>query len=116
MQIYLAEIEPFNIPPVDNNSAALFMKYLQGHEAFEFTGIKKPKSLMIYSLKYAYPRHSFTDGYLLSISIDEFTSKAQSGMYPTTEGLLKGNVVGRLHIEYGGTLTEPEITYSSFNS
>ena len=115
MQIYLAEIEPFNIPPVDNNSAALFMKYLQGHEAFEFNGIKKPKAIMIYSLKYAYPRHSFADGYLLSIDIDEFTSRAQSGMYSTTETLLKGNVVGRLHIEYGGTLSEPELKFSPFN-
>ena len=70
--ITLREIEPFNIPPVDNDEAASFMRRLTGNETFEWFGDRRPRAMMIYSLKYAYPSHSFGHGWLLPISVDGF--------------------------------------------
>lgn len=72
MRIILRELEPFNIPPVNNQEAALFTRKLTGNESFEFDGVSRPKAFLIHSLKYNYPRHSFAHGWLMSVNIDTF--------------------------------------------
>ena len=101
--ITLREIEPFNIPPVDNDEAASFMRRLTGNETFEWPGGQRPRAMMIYSLKYAYPRHSFGHGWLLPVSIDEF-ERICSTATGTMSEMLKQHVIVTIAIEYGGDL------------
>ena len=70
MDFYLREIEPTAAPHINMNEVALFLKHLTGNELISADFKAKPKCLMIYHLKYAYPRHSFATGFLFSISID----------------------------------------------
>ncbi len=102
--ICLKEIDPFNIPPVDNQQAAMFTKHLTGTETFEFDATQKPKSVLFYDLKYNYPRHSYAHGWLLSIDIDTLSDICNSGEVSTMEPILKTYIVGAIHIEYGGNL------------
>ena len=59
--------------------------------------------MMIYSLKYAYPSHSFGHGWLLPMSIDEFERTCSSHTGAMSE-ILKQHVIGTIAIEYGGNL------------
>lgn len=110
MIITTREVEPFNIPPVDNHQAGLFTRHLTGKETFSFSGNEKPKSMMIYSLKYNYPRHCFAHAYLLSIDLDQFESICSSGLHPTMEGIMKQYVVGNIELEFGGDIAGVNIT------
>jgi hypothetical protein len=38
MRIVLRDVEPFNVPPVDNQEAAQLMRRLTGGETFEWLG------------------------------------------------------------------------------
>ena len=98
------KIEPFNIPPVDNNDAALFMKHITGDEDFSFTWDEKPKAMMIYELKYSYPKQSYLHGLLLSVSIDLWEHELGSGRHTTIEPYLKQYVIGLITIEIGGDI------------
>ncbi len=109
MLISLNKVEPFNIPPVDNDEAALFMKHLTGNETFEFSGDKRPLCMMIYDLKYSYPNHSYAHGWLLSISLDELIEISNLGAYPTMESIIKKYILGTIGIEFGGNFAEPNI-------
>ncbi len=109
MIMQLREMEPFNIPPVDNHQAGLFTKHLKGNEIFEFNGDKTPKAFLIHSLKYNYPRHSFATGWLLSVNIDTFLDMCNSGRHQTMEPILKSTVIGSIQIEYGGDLPSTSI-------
>ena len=104
MEISLRDLEPFNIPPVDDYQAGLFMKHLTGRETFEFHGKGKPKSLMFYDLKYNYPRHCFAHGYLLSVSIDDFLLLCGASGSETIAPILKKVKLGSLGIEFGGSI------------
>lgn len=109
MIVSMRQIEPFNIPPVENHHAALFTKHLTGSETFSFDGDKVPKSMMIYSLKYNYPRHSFANAYLLSIDIDTFDSICSSGRYASMEPIMKQYMIGTIDIEFGGNCSGIEV-------
>ena len=99
--IHLRDVEPFNIPPADNEAAFKFTSHLTGSESFEFDGMQ-PRSMIIYSVKYNYPRHCLADAWLLSVGVDEFTRICERTSEPTMEQILKDFVVGSIHIEYGG--------------
>lgn len=114
MIVSLRELEPFNIETVDNHQAALFTQHLSGSETFEFDGDQKPKSFMIFSLKFNYPRHSFAHAYLLSTDIDSFLEECNSGRYNTMEPIMKMYVIGRLEIEYGGNLSNTVLRANKF--
>ncbi len=62
--------------------------------------------MIIYSVKYNYPRHCFADAWLLSVGVDEFTRICERTTDPTTEQIFKDLIVGSIHIEYGGPATE----------
>jgi|GEM_PF-6579567 len=98
----VGQIEPFNIPPVDNNDAALFMKHLSGDEDFSFTWDEKPKAMMIYELKYSYPKQSYLHGWLLSVSIDLWEHELNIGRHSTMEPYLKEFVIGTITIKFDG--------------
>jgi hypothetical protein len=104
------ELEPFNIPPVDNTQAALFMRRLTGREAFTFPGAQKPIGMIVYDLKFAHPRHSYAHGFLLSVSADAFQRACETSNELTMEPLFKRYVIGKIHIEYGGTLQSTVVT------
>jgi hypothetical protein len=55
---------------------------------------------MIFDLKYAYPRHSYAHGWLLSVDMDGFRDACErSG----ADAALRRYMIGRMDIEYGGT-------------
>lgn len=114
MIVRLREMEPFNIETVDNHQAALFTQHLTGNEIFEFDGDEKPKSFMIFTLKFNYPRHSFAHAWLLSTDIDTFLDVCNSGRYNTMEPIMKMYVIGRIEIEYGGNLTDTVLSANKF--
>lgn len=115
MIIFLDEVEIFNAPTVDNQEAALFTKHLTGKDSFSFDGEKKPESILIYSLKYAYPRHSFANAYLLSIDINTFADECSSGIYNNTVDVLKEYVVGNIDMEFGGNVSGVELKARKMN-
>lgn len=110
MLITLREMEPFNIPPVNNQEAALFTQHLKGNETFQFDGSQKPKCFMIWDLKYAYPRHSYAHAWLLSTDVDSFLNLCNSGGHSTMEPILKKFIIGRIDIEYGGNVAGTQIS------
>jgi hypothetical protein len=72
--------------------------------AVDFKGDQEPESILIHSLKYAYPKHSSADGILLSIEVDPFLKLCRSGQYTTMESLIKKYGIGSIHIEYAEDL------------
>ena len=98
----LKGIEPFNIPPVDNQDAAYFLRKITGEEEFDFRWDKKPKAMMIYELNYSPSNLSFAKGMLLSVSIDLWEHLLESGEFNSMEDYLKKYVIGSISIEYDG--------------
>jgi hypothetical protein len=109
MLITLGSLEPFNVPPVDNHQAAMFTKNLNGKETFEFDGEIRPKSFMLYEVKYNLPRHSYAHAFLLSVNIDAFLNECNATRHNTMEPIMKKYVMGRISIEYGGDLTHTQL-------
>ena len=101
MFVTLREIEPFNVEPVSNEDAALFMRHLTGNETFEFDGDQEPKSMMINELKFNLPRHSYASGYLLNVNIEMFE---QAGKFLTMEAVYENHIIGKIYIEYGSNI------------
>lgn len=110
MLLKLKEIEPFNIPPVEDTQAAKFMNHLTGSEEFAFEGDTKPSSILLYDLKYNYPGHCIAHGFLLSIDVDTFLTICDSDKYTTMEPILKRYLIGRINIRFGGDLKDVLIT------
>lgn len=108
MIVSLREIEPFNVPPVDNQQAGLFMRHLTGNETFSFSGEKRPKSVMFYSVVYKYPRLCSAHGWLLSVDIDTFEGLCGSGQF-TMEQIMKEVKIGSIGIDLGGDLSSPKL-------
>lgn len=109
MIIKLSEIEPYAIPPVDNQTASLFLRHLKGSETFEFYGATKPKSMFLYDLNYKYPRLTSAHGYLLSINIDTFETYCETNPTLTLAYVFKKYRIGDIHIDLGGDLSYPKI-------
>ncbi len=110
MRMQLKEVEPINVPPVDNDEAAAFMRHLTGNETLDFSGCQQPRLMIIYSLKYAWPHHSFAHGWLLSIDYETLASLSGSDEYGTMEPIMKRFLVGTIGIELGGTLPSPTVS------
>lgn len=115
MIIRLGQLEPFNVPPVDNDEAALFMEHLTGDETFDFDGNQAPRALMIDHLKYAYPRLSSAHGFLLSIDIDTFQSLCNSNQFTTMKPILDATIIGTLGIDFGGDLIAPKLYATEYD-
>lgn len=107
MGLLIDELEAFSMPPADPNQFRLFMEKLlelDPEPAVEFEGDQEPKSILIISLKYAYPKHSFAHGMLLSIEVNPFLELCRSGQYATMEPLIKKYRIGSIYIEYAEDL------------
>lgn len=115
MVVMLQDIEPFNVQTVDNRQADLFTRHLTGKESFALRGNEKPKSMMIYSLKYNYPGHCFAYAYLLSVGIDQFRAICSSDLYATMDGIIKKFVIGRIELVFGGATDGVSITAIPLN-
>jgi len=109
--VTLGSLELFNMPSIDNNEAEKFTKHLFPHYHFDYEGIIRPKSILFYSLKYAYPRHSFGHAYLLSIDIDSFVAECSSNGLSNSSDVFKKYVVGHIEVEYGGDLKSTTFQY-----
>ena len=115
MNIKLKDIEPFNIPPVENYIATKFMRHLSGNETFEFNGDTIPLSVMIFEINYQYPDYSYAYGLMLSIDIDTFYSLCNNLLDENMEPMLKNYGVGKIKIEFGGNLDDVKITANSLS-
>lgn len=104
MLVAMREIEYFSVYTVDDHQAELFTKHLTGAESFLLTTEGKPKSMMIYSLKYNYPCRSFAYAYLLSVDVDMFRAACAAGRDKTTKDIMHEYVVGRVELEFGGDI------------
>ncbi len=78
-----------------------------------FNGTIKPKSMLLHSLKYNLPRHSFAHGYLLSINVDKFMEIGESGVHKSMGDLLQIYVIGSIEIEYGGNISDTVVRAKS---
>lgn len=115
MEIILKNVEPFNIPPVNDHDTELFLKHLTGNEIFEFEGEAIPKGFLIYDLKYNYPRHCYAHGWLINADINSFIELCNSGIFDSLGPILRTIVVGTLGIEIGGNINGYKI-YSSISN
>ena len=109
MKIILGQVEPLSAPHIDKHQAALFTGHLKPSDTFDFNGNQKPKSMLLHTLKFNLPRHSFAHGYLLSIDVDEFIQTCESGVYKSMGEVLQIYVIGSIEIEYGDAMPNIEI-------
>lgn len=109
MIISLWEIEPFNIPPVNNEEAGSLMKQLSGNETFEFAGRQKPLSMCIFDLQHHCPNHCHAYGLLLSIDVDTFYSICKNAIHEEVKPIIKKYSLGLIKIEFGGDLNKTKI-------
>jgi len=104
----LKDIEPFNIPPVNNDIAESFFKQLTGGESFMLDNDIKPLSMIIFYARNDFPKHSYVKGLLLSINIDNFQKKSSNEK--VMEDLFNEFAIASITIEIGGELKEAKIT------
>jgi hypothetical protein len=110
MLLTVGELEPFNVASVDNHQAAMFTRNLNGKVTFLFDGEIRPKSFMLYEVKYNLPRHSYAHAFLLSIDIDGFLNECNTNRHNTMEPIMKKYVIGKISIEYGGDLASTQVS------
>ncbi len=113
MKIKLSQVEPFSAPHIDKHQAALFSAHLTPSDTFDFNGDKIPKSMLLHTLKFNLPRHSFAHGYLLSIDVDRFIQICETGVYKSMGEILQIYVIGAIEIEYGGEMSDTKIRAKS---
>ena len=102
MKLTLRDIEPFNIPSVDDNLARDFLRHFSGTEVFEFTGDRIPLSMMLTNINLDNPNHIYANGFLLSSTIDDYErelSKKASQDY-----IIKDFIIGKIVLELSGEL------------
>lgn len=114
--IKFEEIDAAVMPNVKENDAKLFLSNISPIDGFIFDGVKKPKTTLFYSLKHAFPAHSFGDAYLLSINVNEFNLLVENNPNRNMEYLIEGYVVGGLHLEYGGNLDGLKVDVKSWEN
>lgn len=102
--LYLSNLELFNMPSIDEDEAQKFTKHLFPQDHFNFDGEIRPKGLVFYSLKYAFPKHCFGHAYLLSTDIDTFVTACSAKGLPDASDVFKKYVVGHVEIEFGANL------------
>ena len=103
----LKELEPINLPNVDNHEANRFMNHLTGDETIDVDFIQKPKCWAIYDLKYKYPRHSFAQGFLFTITALEIELKNSDE--------LQNYICGTLYAEFGGNCEKVNLSVNIHN-
>jgi hypothetical protein len=103
MVVQLRDLEPFNVPLVDNERAAIFMQHLTGNETFEWAGAKSPRCLMIFQVEYAYPERCVAHAVLFAMSVDALVAVCESASGDMGD-VIDGYAIGSLRIEYGGGL------------
>jgi hypothetical protein len=108
MIIRIKDVEPFNLPNVDNEQAGSFLRRLSGMETFEFNNTPKPKSMVLFYFNNRYPDYSNARGALLSIGIDQFQELCRSAT--NMAQTMKPNIVGYINIEYGGNIDGVQIS------
>jgi len=109
MTIKLMDVEPYAIPPVEDNIAQMFLRHLTGNETFEYYGNQKPKCWLIKDLNYKYPRLTSAHGLLLSIDVNSFIQYCQANPTAPFQSVLNKYYLCDLHIDLGGSLTSPKV-------
>ena len=104
----LKDIEPFNIPPVDNEKAEHFFKQLTGNEAFILETDRKPLSMILFYVRNDFPKKSYAKGLLLSINVDDFKEKSRNEK--VMEDLFNEFAIASITIEIGDELKEPKLS------
>jgi hypothetical protein len=108
MQISLRSIEPISMPHIPREEAMAFLRHF-GNETFEFP--VHPRCALLHTLKYAYPRHSFAEGWLFSFTGDQlYVYLNQSA----SAEALQEHIIGTLYFEMGGTVKIPRVQASAF--
>jgi hypothetical protein len=99
----LRDVEPFNVPPVDNDRAALFMRHLTGKEEFDWAGSQKPRCMMVFRVEYQYPERCVAHALLFPMDIDAFLAMCASANGAMGD-VINAHAIGSIRIEYGGSL------------
>jgi len=86
------------------------MRHLTGQETVEFGGYQRPEAMMVYELRYDYPRHSLARGLLLSVSVDAFERACASDEHRTMAPILKKYLLGGVRIEFGRSITGVKVS------
>jgi len=108
MQISLQSVEPISLPHIPREEAMAFLQHFGG-ETFEFP--VDPDCVLLHTLKYAYPQHSFAEGWLFPFTGDQLYAFLDQA---TNAEELQKYIVGSLYFEVGGTVKEPRIIATSF--
>lgn len=104
MKLQLRDIEPFNVPPVDNDQAAAFMRHLTGSEDFEWTGAQRPRCMMVFRLEYAYPQRCAALALLFPMSVDALVTICESASGDMGD-VIQRHAIGIVRVAYGGAET-----------
>jgi len=116
MLVTMKEVQAFSVYTVDHSQVELFTSHLTGDESFSLNVEGLPKSMMIYSLKYNYPYHSFAYAYLLSVDIDEFRSVCVSRKYESMKSIMEEYALGRVELLFDGDMKSVSIKAMPLNS
>lgn len=104
MKISLRSVEPISMPHIDRDDAMDFLKHF-GRETFEFP--VQPGCVFLHTLKNAYPRHSFAEGWLLSLMGEKLFALGNGG---NDVAELQEYILGSLYLEVGGTFIVPQVS------
>jgi len=103
MQISLSTVEPISMPHIPREEAMDFLRHF-GRETFEFP--VRPGCVLLHTLKSAYPRHSFAEGWLISLTGDQLYAVLDR---VTSAEVLQEYIIGTLYFEIGGRSKEPKV-------
>ena len=104
MRFQLRDIEPFNVPPVDNDQAAAFMRHLTGNELVDWTGSVMPQCMMVFRVEYAYPQRCVAHALLFSMDVDALVAVCESASGDMGD-VINEHAIGSIRVEYGGALS-----------
>ena len=102
LTVPLRAIEPFSAPHISVDDAMAFLSHF-GSEILHLS--TWPKSLFIHTFEYVPHGHSFAEGYMLSISVDD----AMDLLEELDAESMKRYIVGSLRFEMGGSLSRPRV-------
>lgn len=103
MRLQLRDVEPFNVPPVDNDQAAAFMRHLTGNELFEWEGSKRPQCMMVFLIQYAHPQRCVAHALLFPMDVNALIAVCELAGGNMGD-VINEHAIGSIRIEYGGGL------------
>ncbi len=109
VKVKMGELESTLLPNINEVDAKGFLSNISPNEYFYLECKSTPRCILFHTLKYISGRPSFAGGYLLNIDLSDFLRLCGSGKYATLEPILKGSVVGTIHIELDKAATECKI-------